>query len=393
MTLDLIALLIAVPVVPACAYLLLLTALSGVLRSPPRSSRRLRFDVIVPAHDEALVIERTVQSLKRMDWPEELFRVLVIADNCNDATATIARSAGATVLERRDPDRRGKGFALAFAFENSERRGFADALFVVDADTSVSANALEACAARIEQGMLAVQVHDGVLNAAESWRTRLMSIAMTAFHTVRSRGRARLGLSCGIRGNGWCVSRQVLARVPYGAFSLAEDIEYGIALGRAGIAVAYAEEASSLAEMVSAEASARKQRARWEVGRLQLMRSEAIPLLLAAVRGRSAVCLDLALDLLVLPLSYILAGVLLLAGIGGVASLIDRSSNAVIWTSAGCFAALLLHVLRAWHLSGVGLRGLLDFARVPGFMLWKMILLARVPRPRSWVRTDRTSAR
>src|SRR5262249_55167271 len=224
-------------------------------------------------------------------------------DNCTDATAAIASKAGAHVMQRHDMEHRGKGYALDFAFKASRAREWADAVVVVDADAQVSSNLLEAFARRIERGDQAIQAHYGGSNTNASWRTRLLSIAKAAFHIVRSRGRERLALSCGIRGNGWCVTHTLLDKVPYKAYSLTEDLEYGITLGMAGFRVAYADEAHSDAEMVSGEKESRKQRQRWERGRFQLMRSRTLPLLAHALATRSRLCLDLALDLLVLPLS------------------------------------------------------------------------------------------
>jgi len=389
---HIVAGLVAIPVVLPCAYLLLLTALSAT-RQTPRSSRRLRFDVIVPAHDEAAVIERTVRSLRGLDWPPESYRVFVVADNCGDATAALARGAGAKVLERRDPERPGKGYALEFAFAVSACDAWADALVVVDADSTVSPNALEACAARIERGAGAVQLHSGVLNPNDSWRTRLMAIALAAFLDVRSRARSRLGLSCGIRGNGWCVTREAVMRVPHRAYSLAEDLEYGIELGLAGIRADYADEAGALSEMVSSERSARSQRLRWEIGRFALLRARAVPLLAAAIRRRSLLCLDLALDLLVLPLTYVFAGAIVLAAIGAVGELTLHRGLVWLWIGLGCVLSLVIHVLRGWYLSDVGFRGLLDLVRVPGFMLWKIALLLASPRPHAWIRTNRKGVR
>src|ERR1700722_7168764 len=113
---HLILLCLALPAGLACLYLFMATLLSGELPVPPRSSRKLKFDVIVPAHNEVAVIERTVASLKKIDWPAGRFRVWVVADNCNDSTADLARAAGAHVLERHDLVLRGKGYALAHAF-------------------------------------------------------------------------------------------------------------------------------------------------------------------------------------------------------------------------------------------------------------------------------------
>lgn len=386
---ELILAMLAVPVTFSCGYLLALTLLSSAIPAPRRSSRQMRFDLIVPAHNEEAGIERTVASLLRVDWPGDRFRVLVVADNCTDATASLARAAGARVLERQDPSRRGKGFALAFAFESSLNEGWASSIAVVDADAEVSPNLLEAFAARVEAGAKAVQAHYGILNPLASWRTQLITIAKGAFHIVRSRARERLGLSCGIRGNGWCVTHELLRLVPYRSFSLTEDLEYGIELGLAGYRVAYADEAHSDADMVSTESIARKQRQRWEQGRFQLIRSRTLPLLTAAVRRPSAVCLDLAFDLLVLPLSYValnmVAALIALAILG---ALRDPSASLWGWWALACGAALFLHVMRGWQVSGIGARGLAALARVPGFLLWKVAVLLG-SKAQGWVRTER----
>jgi len=381
--------LLALPAGLACGYLLMCTLLSARERPPRRSSRRLRFDVFVPAHDEEMVIARTVANLRQLDWPVDRFRVIVIADNCNDATPDIARDAGARVLERSNPEQRGKGYALAYAFGISAAEAWADAVVVIDADAEASANLLEAFAVRIEQGACAVQAHYGVLNPFASWRTRLITIAKAAFHIVRSRARERLGVSCGIRGNGWCVTHGLLTRVPYRAFSLTEDVEYGIELGLAGFRVHYADEAHSDADMVSGEKIARQQRQRWEQGRFQLIRAKTLVLIGAAFRRRSGICLDLALDLLVLPLSYVVMNVAALIGLAGLATWWQPSLQPWAWFSAGCTACLILYVLRGWQLSGIGARGLLDLARAPGFLVWKILLMLKRRRSSEWVRTDR----
>lgn len=375
--------------VPAALYLLLATVLSAREAAPPRSSRRLKFNVFIPAHNEEPVIERVVCSLKRLDWPAELFRIIVIADNCTDATANLALNAGAQVWARHDQTRRGKGYALAYAFERSTAEGWADAVVVIDADAEASTNLLEAFAVRIELGAFAVQAHYGVLNPMASWRTRLMTIATAAFHIVRSRARERLALSCGIRGNGWCVTHGLLARVPYQAFSLAEDLEYGIAIGLAGLRVHYADEADSNADMVSNAAIADKQRQRWEQGRFALIREKTPRLLRAALARRSAVCLDLALDLLVLPLSYVGLGVIALIVAAALASLWRPIFLPWLYVGTGSAAALLLYVLRGWQLSGLGARGLLDLARAPLFLLWKIVLILKRKRTSEWIRTER----
>ena len=386
--LEALLVLAVIPAAIACGYLALLAALSRRSREPPAVPARIRFDVIVPAHDEEGGIAATVRSLLAMEYPRELFRVVVVADNCRDQTAARAADAGAEVLVRNDEVLRGKGHALEFAFERT-LAGTAGAAVVVDADSLVSPNLLSAFAARIGRGAHAVQADYGVRNPDASWRTRLMAIALAAFHVLRSLGRERLGVSCGLRGNGMCFTREVLRAVPHRAFSIVEDLEYGIRLGEAGFAVRYAGEAHVYGEMVTTEKASRSQRKRWEGGRLQIARAHGRRLLLEAVRRRDKVLLDLALDVLVPPLSWVAA--LVAAGTCLSALLAAKGSALPLALWGACALALLLYVLRAWQLSGTGARGLLDLLFAPFYVGWKAsLLLRRAPRrSEEWIRTQR----
>jgi cellulose synthase/poly-beta-1,6-N-acetylglucosamine synthase-like glycosyltransferase len=217
----------------------------------------------------------------------------------------------------------------------------------------------------------------------------LLCIALAAFHRLRSCARERLGLSCGLRGNGWCVTHAVLQLVPYRAFSLAEDIEYGIELGLAGYRVHYADDAFVAAEMVADAASAGPQRRRWELGRWQLLRTKAIALLRAAAQRRSAVCLDLCVDLVVPPLSYVALNVAALLVAAGALVAWQGAAASWLWVGSACAASLLLYVLRGWQLSGMGALGLRDLASAPFFVAWKVALLLRSRGSPAWVRTQR----
>lgn len=373
-----------------CAYLALLALLAR--RSPPGTAipARFKFECVVPAHNEASGIAETVASLLSVDYPRELFRVTVVADNCQDDTAARAGQAGARVLVRRSETERGKGYALDYAFTQVLAEGFADAVIVVDADTVVAPNLLTAFSARLAVGAQAMQTEYGVRNPEASWRTRLMVIAFALFHGVRSFARERLRLSCGLRGNGMCFSCDLLRAHPYRAFSIVEDVEYGLALGYAGQRVYYVGESEVRGVMVSSEVSSRSQRARWEGGRWALARTHVPRLLAGALRGRNPVLLDLAFDLLVPPLSTLCLlafsgaalGVVRLAFGGPVAPL-------AVWAAASL--CLLLYVLRGWALSGAGLRGLLDLAWAPVYVVWKLTLRFRGGRRSTteWVRTTR----
>jgi 1,2-diacylglycerol 3-beta-glucosyltransferase len=389
---ELVLLVLCVPVVTWSLYLGALALLSWTPAAPVAPQPpTLRFDFVVPAHDESLGIAATVKSLQAVDYPPDLFRVLVVADNCTDDTAAKAREAGAIVLERQNAELRGKGYALAHAFERCLAEG-ADAVVVVDADTLVSKNLLSAFAARLAAGNVAVQAHYGVQNPDASWRTRLMRIALSMFHQVRSIGRERLKVSAGLRGNGMCFRTSLLRTVPHDAYSLVEDLEYGIRLGRKGFRVAYAFDAEVLGEMVSGEAASRSQRNRWEQGRAQMLAQHGWPLLRDALAQRSALLFDLAMDVLVPPLSRVVG----LAVLGSVASslLLVFTGHGVIASSAFglCLFSLGLYVFAGWLHSGTGVRGLLDLALAPAYVAWKVVLMfqrPKGPKKDEWVRTTR----
>lgn len=385
---ELIVAVLAVPLLLGSGYLLALTLLSRKPSQPGACTDYPRFLLVVPAHDEAQGIARTVHSLRTLDWPPTAVRLLIVADNCTDDTAALARAAGAEVIERHNDSCRGKGYALQSAYGHALEQGWADAVVVIDADTDSDPGLLRALAPRLAAGALAIQVFYGVRNPLASWRTRLLSIALALFHRVRGRARERLGVSCGLRGNGMCFAVPVLEQVPHQAYSLVEDLEYGLALGRAGIRVWYVDEVSVRADMVSYGAAARSQRQRWEGGRLQFARAQGVPLLREALRRRSGLLLDLALDVLLPPLAYLGFAAALLGLGAGLAAWNRALDPALAALALLPLAMLLIHLARGVMLSGLGARGWLDLAAAPLYLGWKLsMLLSRAPT--RWIRTAR----
>jgi 1,2-diacylglycerol 3-beta-glucosyltransferase len=219
----------------------------------------------------------------------------------------------------------------------------------------------------------------------------LMVIALTMFHTVRSLGRERLGLSCGLRGNGMGFSSMLLRRVPPKAFSIVEDVEYGIALGLAGVRVVYVPEAQVHGDMPTSAAASETQRERWEGGRLALVKAHVPPLVAAARAGGGRVPLDLAADLLVPPLTTL--GLMLVAGlalsVGLTWSGVAGGMGVIPWLVA--LLGIGAYVVRGAVLSGTGPRAVLDLMWAPVFAIWKITLMLK-PKQRTgeWVRTARS---
>jgi 1,2-diacylglycerol 3-beta-glucosyltransferase len=384
-------------VLTAGGYLAMLAILARAPREVPEagSAETLPiFDVIVPAHDEEAGIGATIDSLEGLDYPAQRRRIIVVADNCTDATAEVARRHGAHVWERRDETKRGKGHALDWAFKRSLDEGVADALVVIDADTVATPNLLRAFAARLVAGAEALQAEYGVRNRDASWRTTLMIVALALFHRVRSLGRARLGLSAGLRGNGMCFTARLVSHTPHEATSVVEDLEYGLILGGKGIRVHFVPEAQVFGEMAAGDEAARVQRARWESGRRLLARQWALPLLWGGVRDRCRIQLDLAWDLVLPPLSTLgawtgfgllsSAGLLLLTGRGTIATILFSLA----------LACLLVYVVRGVSASGLGFRALGALAWAPIYLVWRLVrvLGRRRAAARTWMRTPRESA-
>lgn len=393
LSLEILLVLAGAVVFSACGYLASLALLGRRSAGGPGGSTGVLFDVIVPAHDEEEDIGATVDDLSKLDYPEPRRRVIVVADNCRDRTAAEARRHGAIVWERFDPLRRGKGPALAWAFARSLEEGFADAVVVVDADTCASPNLLRAFAGRIERGAQSLQARYGVRNPDDSWRTVLTTLALALFHEVRSLGRERLGLSAGLRGNGMCFSAGLISRFPHRAESVVEDIEYGLMLGEGGVRVHYVPEVEVLGDMPSDGEASGVQRARWEGGRSLLRRRFAPRLLLRALRERSKVALDLAVDLLLPPLSTLGAW----AGVGLVlgAMLLLLGGSPVALAAFLLFllslVGLSIYMIRGLLISGLGWRGAQVFLWAPVYLVWRLFKVSgrRREATREWARTPR----
>ena len=230
-----------------------------------------KFAVVVPAHNEQESLSDTVNSLLDIEYPKDLYDVVVIADNCTDSTAEIAEKMGVKVFKRSHETKRSKGYALEWLFEKLLSENHYDAYVVVDADTLVSSNILDVFNNELLRGKDIIQAYYGVRNPDVSWRTELLSYALALFNGVYLAGFNGLGLGCALRGNGMCFSKEILKKVPWKAASLAEDMECSWLARLQGVKAQYTDEAKVYGEMVSGEhEGTESQRKRWEEGRHQL---------------------------------------------------------------------------------------------------------------------------
>jgi cellulose synthase/poly-beta-1,6-N-acetylglucosamine synthase-like glycosyltransferase len=352
-----------------------------VARRPKGVAKRtIRLAVVVPAHDEEAMIARTVASLRAADGGAEVF---VVAHNCADATARIAAEAGARVVELNNRQLLGKGAALRHGFAAAFAGG-ANAVLVVDADTAVSANLISATRAMLEAGADATQCRYELADAGmEHPLARLRTLAFRGMNVLRARGRAGLGFSTGISGNGFALTAQTLERVPFSVNSIAEDVEYHTRLVEAGVQVYWIDDAFVHAHAPALGKAQATQEARWEGGRLRVASRATGRLFKALLRGRWRAAETMA-DVWSLPLSRGMVGLLLTLFL------------AVRWLHGFallCAAVAVMYVLQAALLGDEPVRDLTALIAAPLYVAWKILitpLVLRQSRSRAeWVRTKR----
>lgn len=370
-------------------YLVVVTlaALWGRLKggAVPDHQPSLRFKVLVPAHDEAELLPELIHSLNQLDYPKDLFEVHVVADNCTDDTAAIARSMACCVHERREEKLRGKGYALDWLMERMARQApLPDAFVYVDADSRVSENMLRAIASRIKSGSRAVQVHYGVAAPEQSWGKGIRSAAMLLVNYVRPLGRTTIGGTAGLKGTGMAFVAPLAIQAKWGG-ALAEDAEFSLELLLWGEKVDFAPEAEVVAHVPASLADARQQNTRWEAGRVSIVAKFAAPVARMLLRERSFLAFDALLDMFIPPLSVL--GLLVVVGLA--AGLVSPVLGALALLN---LLGLVVHVLAGLWIAGakpVHYRALMG---TPRFLAWKVMLYIPIVfgrRPGQWVRTER----
>lgn len=379
-------------------YLLALAvgAAIGTIRRPQAPDGKTppsRFAIVVPAHDEEALIGTILSSLARIDYPAECYDVHIIADNCTDRTAEIAREAGVHVQVRTDLEHRGKGYALSWAFNllmNGATRY--DAYVVLDADAVVDPGLLKALARGLACGAVALQSQNAVLNAAESPVSALRWLALSLMNYIRPLGRNTLGGSSTLTGNGMCLTHELLVRHPWQAFGLSEDYQYYLSIISSGEKILFVPDADVRSVMPTTSRQLQTQDIRWESinpDASAWQRRISWSLLTEGLRRHSWVRLDALAELLTPPLSVL--------GGGSVALLI--AANVLQAPIQVALAVALVVMLAAYVASAFALlrpplgvyRALIYAPAYVARKLWIYYVLRRLRKnTTSWVRTSRT---
>src|ERR1700722_10574733 len=291
--------LLTLPLVAELTVLTLASLLPKRRAAKSASGAPIRLAVIIPAHNEEVLIRSCVESLG-VSAGDSSTRIIAVGQNCSDRTAERAAEAGAEVVRYDDPAAKGKGCALAFGFQYAAARG-SDAVLVVDADSTVSDNLVSVVREAIANGAEAVQCRYEMESSSKRPTTRLTALAFRGFNVIRPAGRNRLGLSAGILGDGFPVRRTPLAQNSYNSLSVVEDLEFHVKLVLAGKKVEFLENARVSSGLPSSKEGDVTQRSRWGGGRANAARTWAVPLLKQLAQGRVRM-LEPLLDLTSLPI-------------------------------------------------------------------------------------------
>jgi 1,2-diacylglycerol 3-beta-glucosyltransferase len=351
---------------------------------------RTRFSVVIPAHNEELLLDRLLKSFAREEYPYDMINLFVVADNCSDETAAIGRNNGAVVLERYDPNLRGKGYAIKHALANMNFNEY-DAIFVVDADSLVEASAMKELDRAIQNGARIMQCYNGLSNPDESWFTRIMDVSRTIGNEVLEPAKEKIGLTSHLMGNGMCFLKDVISKYGWDAFTVGEDWEYYAKLVMRGERIAFVNKARVYhSESVNLK-QATSQRLRWSSGRFAIAAKYGLKLLYYGVKSNKIMKIDAAMPLLLPNPSLGISLTIMMLIVCLFVPLPAYRNILIGWVSLMIVLQLSFFLIGILYVKNKKTK-LLAILFAPIFLIWKsgldLLSAAGIGR-KSWVRTDR----
>jgi cellulose synthase/poly-beta-1,6-N-acetylglucosamine synthase-like glycosyltransferase len=343
--------------------------------------------VIVPAHDEEAMIRARLATLKSAT--NGIAQILVVADNCRDSTAAIARELGVDVVERFDADRRGKGFALDFA-RSSLQSSPVDVVLIVDADCEMDAGSIRRLAARcFESGQPCQAVNLQIPPPGASPAVQLSTFAFFIKNVVRQRALQRLAHRVHLLGTGMALPWSAFIKADLATDNIAEDMKIGVELAEAGHVPLFVEDAAVWSN-AETEKGTLTQRSRWEGGFLRNALQKGPRMLVRSLARGDLRESWAALDVLIPPFALLLlldVGALLLSLVVATAT---GASMAPALVLAGSLGLAVIGLAAAWASGGSRFVSLSGLGRAPLYVLWKLPMylgLARRGAPKEWLRT------
>ena len=284
---------------------------------PLLKNKNHKFMAIIPAHNEESVIASLVESLKAQDYPKELLDIYVIADNCTDNTAKIARNLGAIVYERFDDTKKTKGYAMQWFLDKKiKENADYDAFCVFDADNIVDKDFIKVMNKKLCQGEEVVQGYRDIKNPTDNWITAGYAIFYWTMNRMYHLARYNVGLSPLINGTGFMVKFDVVKPEGWNTKTLTEDIEFSLKNIIQGRKLGWAVDAKVFDEQPTGFMQSWRQRARWTVGHIQCIHEYTKPLAMAVKEHKTFMNFDGLLYIVGSIPMFILTLILLLTNLG-----------------------------------------------------------------------------
>lgn len=314
------------------------------------------FAIVVSAHNEESVIGQLVENLHVLRYPKELYDIFIVADNCTDSTARVARESGAIVHERFDTEKRGKGFAMEWMFARlfKMKRQY-DAIVVFDADNLVHPNFLLEMNNRLQKGETVIQGYMDAKNPTDTWISGTFAIAFWLIDHIWHLAKYNIGLSSVLGGTGMCISTSVLRRFGWGATCLTEDMEFTMKVLLKGIRTTWAHDAIVYDEKPLTFKQAWNQRKRWAQGHFDIAGRYIPAMIKEGIRRRDIRLLDGVLHL-VQPHFLLMSTFFVIASYAGAVypfytNILERVLPLEVWTILAfgqyIFPVIILAKIRA----------------------------------------------
>ncbi|PPC86857.1 MAG: glycosyl transferase, partial [Methylotenera sp.] len=325
--------------------------------------------ILIPAHNEALVIAKTINAL--VPTVNSAQQILVVADNCTDETADISRNLGATVIERQHSTLRGKGYALDYGLQHLKANP-PEIVIIIDADCIADAAAIStlahACIAlqRPIQALYSMQMQTN-----PSLKQRIAAFAWVVKNHVRPLGFKVLGLPCQLMGTGMAFLWKDIAAVNLASGHIAEDMKLGVDLARLNKAPIFVPEALVTSEFPLDKNATKTQRARWEHGHLSIIVSDAPSLFLEAIKTKNVQMLGLAFDLIVPPLAVLVIVLVCVWLLGMLVYILTNNLTSFTYASL-VFMFLFVAIMIAWGFFGKQIISLKQLSYAPIYALAKI---------------------
>ncbi|MBE9186766.1 glycosyltransferase family 2 protein [Microcoleus sp. LEGE 07076] len=349
---------------------------------------RPKVAVLIPAYNEAAGIAATISTILPQLTNRD--RLLVIADNCTDSTAEIARNSGASAIERHDTERKGKGYALDFGLQ-SIASDPPEVVIMVDADCICEPDSID----KLARAAMAQQrpVQATYLMEQPPDPTPKDSISALAFlvkNLVRPSGLKQLGYPTLLTGTGMAFPWLIIRDVPLASSNIVEDMQMSLDLAIAGHPTVFCPQARVTGCLPQQQEAAKTQRTRWEHGHLQTLLTQTPRLATASIEQQRFDLMAIALDLSIPPLSLLVAIWLAAFAASILAAIIGASAiPAILLGVQGLL--ILVSIVSAWAKFGRADISGATLLSVPFYILWKIPLYLGfiLKRQTKWVRTER----